>query len=59
MLNSLIADKPSFSSFINQHCPYKGPNCGALLTEETWHIVESIVQFLDPSYYSTISLSGV
>jgi hypothetical protein len=59
MLNSLIANKASFSAFINRHCPYKGSNCGVLLNEETWHIVESMFQFFEPSYDSTIALSGV
>jgi hypothetical protein len=59
MLNSLIRDKVPFAAFINQHCPYKDQSGGDYLSADTWHIAESMVQFLETFYDSTVALSGV
>jgi hypothetical protein len=59
MLNSLIRDKVPFTAFINQHCPYKDQTGGDYLSADTWHIAESMVQFLETFYDSTVALSGV
>jgi hypothetical protein len=57
MINSLLGDKDQFSSFVNQK--YRTDNGQPLLTEETWHIISVLHEFLELFYNSTIQLSGV
>lgn len=57
MLQLVLRDKIQFSAFVNQHFPQEDGY--VLLGDDTWHVVESIVQFLQTFYDSTVSLSGV
>ena len=48
MLQLVLRDKIQFSAYVNQHFPQEDGY--VLLGDDTWHVAESIVQFL-PTFY--------